>query len=145
MLKTSSCMKVVRSPLISQKVVSTQFSPRLVYVTTDRPQRVREAVINPHMTSSPGVTNDSLQFITCRQKRWRNRGEQHRKIITDDEAQISVNGNPGHRSITFNCFLCNLYVFVIKGSLLDVDLLCLSYGKQVRIRGFFVPKWSTTI
>jgi len=37
-------------------------------VITDWPQRLREAVINPHMTSSPGVTNDSLQFITRRQK-----------------------------------------------------------------------------
>jgi hypothetical protein len=66
--------------------------------------------------------------------------------MTDDEAQISVNGNPGHRSITFNCFLYNLYVFVIKGSLLDVDLLSLRFAKQVRIRGFFfLSKWSATI
>lgn len=114
-LKTASCVEVKRSPLISEKVISTQFSSWLVCVTTDRPHGVREAVIYPHMTSSPGVTNDSLQFITCRQKRWRNSGGQHIKIMTDDEAQISVNGNPGHRSITFRCFLCNLYVFVIKG------------------------------
>jgi len=25
--------------------------------------------------------------------------------MTDDEAQISVNGNRGHHSITFSCFL----------------------------------------
>jgi hypothetical protein len=43
------------------------------YVITNRPPGVMEAVISPHMTSSPGVTNDSLQFITCRQKRWRKR------------------------------------------------------------------------
>jgi hypothetical protein len=34
-----------------------------------------------------------------------------------------------------NCFLYNLYVFVTKELLLDVDLLSPSFVEQVRIRG----------
>jgi hypothetical protein len=32
-------------------------------------------------------------------------GVQHRKLMTDDEAEISVNGNRGHRNATFGCSL----------------------------------------
>ena len=48
-----------------------------------------------------------FSLLRADKKRWRrnSRRDQHGKIMTDDEAQISVNGNRGHHSITFSCFL----------------------------------------
>jgi len=51
---------------------------------------VREAVINPHMTSSPGVTNDSLQFITRRQKEMEEE-QQKRPAWKDNDRWRSTN------------------------------------------------------
>jgi hypothetical protein len=37
--------------------------------------------------------------------------DQHRKLMTDDEAEISVNGNRGRQSTTFNCILY-IYIYI---------------------------------
>jgi hypothetical protein len=59
---------------------------------------------------------------------------QHRKLMTDDEAQISVNGNRGHRCTTFNCFsLC-----ITEGLLVNVHLLSLPHGAAERQRNGLV-------
>jgi hypothetical protein len=55
---------------------------------------------------------------------------QHRKLMTDDEAQISVNGNRGHCSTAFNCFSpC-----ITEGLLVNVRSLSQRHGAAERQR-----------
>ena len=77
-----------------------------------------------------------FSLLRADKKRWRrnSRRDQHGKIMTHDEAQISVNGNRGHHSITFSCFLYVCFCYRQGLSVPRLDLLSLRITEQICIR-----------